>query len=202
MMEIISLNKEWIFSGVGVFVLSSILGGLGVIARLIYLRFVRYREVINKYVGCYEVYKFKVRDDGTVAKSAAQVKWSWIGKLRVQVHSHKYWLQGTVEIFYQNVYFILQGARDVRGLWICHEPLNQFDYLLGVNCDISFAGIPTASKVLLVKVANTNLKSISTGDISANEVETWIIENLVFKSKRRINVNKPASPFIQPRNKE
>lgn len=198
MLDFLSQNKNWIFEGVGVWVLGGVVTVLAWAARQIYFRVSGISAAIPRYEGCYEVYRFKVRDNGQVTRVAAEVKATWMGRLRVTLRSDKYRMHGTLAVKFHNIYISLRSeARDVRALWIFHEPLNQFDFLIGVSADITLAGLPTASKILLLKVPATSVDRVVTGELHASEVDPRIVSLLTINSSRRVNVAIPPSHLLR-----
>lgn len=144
-------NREWIFSGCGVAVISGLLVG----SRFLWKRRTRRVAQVHALCGYYEVFHLSSALPGKVIRSALTITQDEWGALSLGMHSFKYRYKGTVIADLKNVTLLLDGdPHTERLIIIFSEPLTlEFDILEGVYAAPTENGVPCCGKMLARKVA-------------------------------------------------
>lgn len=95
MIDSVFENKEWVFSGVGVAIISFLV----IIARKIYF-LVKLSKQTSPLVGHYETFYFAPAEDGSITKGSAEIKMTITG-LNVEIKTPVFGFEGGGKEFLQ-----------------------------------------------------------------------------------------------------
>jgi len=152
MLDWICDNREWIFSGAGVAVISAI---IYFVRRGLSHRRRRIAQV-HALCGYYEVFHLSTALPGIVIRSALEISQDGWGSLSLSFHSFNYKYKGTVIADLKNVTLLLDGDPHIEKLIIIFsEPLTtEFEILEGVFAAPTENGVPACGKMLARKLPN------------------------------------------------
>jgi hypothetical protein len=145
-MTLFATNKEWVFSGIGVFVLSVTLSSVV----WLFARLRAYRLGLGRFTGLYEVYQCGVKDRSAFIRGVLRVGSVWTGS-RAEYRSHRNIYRGRLRTSGQTVFVELTGI-DIAARKYCifADPMADFEALVGVSASITaFRHLPMAGRVLL-----------------------------------------------------
>lgn len=179
-------NKEWIFSGIGIFLIS--------VAVTFVKIFINRRKLsrtgADMFVGIYEVYQFRIRNNGTFLKSKIKISKSFSGNLVVELESVRYRYKGIAKIRGHNIYLYLSGLNHDGYLHcIFKEPLSSFDILFGVYSGITSSRLPVCGKLLMRRHGLNDYLQVTPAFLRASEVPRKIKQLLESTTENLIIVD-------------
>jgi hypothetical protein len=198
-MNYIIENKEWIFSGLGVFIISATGTGLYLLGQLFWRRFYVFPKIINKYKGVYDAFYFMPYDSKTIKKAGLEIYWSWFKRrVRVKLKSDNYVFVGKLSKKEHNIIIDLWGDnyRKMPMSIIFIEPLiEDFEIMLGTFNTVTLNSTPFAGKFLLKKVPLRTVEMVSIKEIPVHKINSDIKNYLTISSSESIVANNVDNPF-------
>jgi len=168
-------NLEWIFSGLGVYALTLLLGSAGYLLR----RGWRMDPRLVRLIGTYEAFQLRIRNDGTVLKSAVIVRRHGLNGLSVDLRSYRYHYQGSCEVKGHNVFFSLEEvSHDGYMHLVFKEPASAFNILVGVYSGITSNRRPVAGKMVLKRSELSTALAINPSFVSKESIPRAVADQL------------------------
>lgn len=189
-MNSLARNIPWIFSGIGVYALSLLIG----LAVLLLRRYSNASPQLRRLVGNYEALQFRIRNIEGLLRSPIFIQRRGIGGLRAELHTDRYHYVGNCIRKGQNLFFILKGKEhDAYFYLIFKEPLGSFNLLVGVYASITRDRQPLAGRIVLRRSELTDKNLLRPGVLSLDEVPRTITDLLLNTTGNRIIVEDHAS---------
>jgi len=193
-MSLLSKNGEWIFSGIGVYLLTLLLGIGAFIVRYALSR----RARLNRFAGIYEALQFRIRNGGGFIRSSIAIQ-RRMTSLHVEVIMPRYRYAGECFVKGQILYIVLKGfEHDSDFFLIFRDPLGSFNVLVGVYAAITAERHPLAGKIVLRRTGFSDHKAIIPAYLAANEAPNEITELLSNKTGNLVIVDHPISFLNYP----
>lgn len=172
-MDFLLQNKEWVFSGIGVAIVTLAI----TLAPSIFQWLKQIRRGTSRFAGTYEAYICRIRNDGTFLRSAVQIASSLRG-FRVIFNSYRYRYRGQIRLFGHNIFIEMRGPNH-EGYMYCvfKEPLGDFDVLVGVFAAITSTRLPVAGRILMRRTSRA-FEDVMPAFLNANDLSAGIACNV------------------------
>ncbi|WP_462163330.1 hypothetical protein [Pseudoalteromonas xiamenensis] len=186
MVSFLSENKEWLFSGLGIFLITV---GFSIVRIGLNHRELRKSGMVSL-LGIYSVYQYRIRDDGTFIKSKLEIKKNILGVAVLELDSVRYHYKGRAYEKGHNFFLNFDGLSHEGDMnFVFKVPISSFDVLIGVYSGITSSRLPVSGKVILKREAIDNFRALNSSFEDSENVPEKIRGLLASDSPRLMLAN-------------